>query len=81
MAGDEKANLAWRESMVSQFFVVVEVSDDGLCRTPGIGEYKSTNLFSKAFESCTFLASFSCPMRHEPTKRIEPLSKIRWDFT
>ena len=81
MASDEKANLAWRESMVSQFFVVVEVSDDGLCRTPGISEYKSTNLFSKAFESCTFLASFSCPMRHEPRKWIEPLSKIRWEFT
>ena len=81
MAGDEKADFAGRESMVSQLFVVIEVSDDGLCRTPGISEYKSTNLFSKAFESCTFLASFSCPMRHETRKRIEPLSKIRWDFT
>ena len=81
MAGDEKADLAWGESMVSQLFVMVEVGDDGLGRTPRIGEHKPANFFSKAFESCTFLASFSCPLRHEPRKRIEPLSKIRWDFT
>ena len=81
MAGDEKADLAGRESMVSQLFVVVEVGDDGLGRTPRIGEHKPANFFSKAFESCTFLASFSCPMRHEPIKWLEPLSKIRWDFT
>ena len=81
MAGDEKADLAWGESMVSQLFVMVEVGNDGLGRTPRIGENKPANFFRKAFESCTFLASFSCPMRHEPTKRIEPLSKIRWDFT
>ena len=48
MAGDEKADLAWGESMVSQLFVVVEVGDDGLGRTPGIGEHKPTNFFSKA---------------------------------
>tara|TARA_B100000683_G_scaffold275450_1_gene326282 strand:- start:9820 stop:10065 length:246 start_codon:yes stop_codon:yes gene_type:complete len=81
VAGDEKADLTWRESMVSQFFVVVEVGDDGLGRTPRIGEHKPANFFSKAFESCTFLASFSYPLRHEPRKWIEPLSKIRWDFT
>ena len=81
MAGDEKADLPWGESMVSQLFVMVEVGNDGLGRTPRIGENKPANFFSKAFESCTFLASFSCPMRHEPRKRIEPLSKIRWDFT
>ena len=81
MAGDEKADLAWGESMVSQLFVMVEVGNDGLGRTPRIGKHKPANFFSKAFESCTFLASFSCPMRHEPRKWIEPLSKIRWDFT
>ena len=58
MAGDEKADLAGRKSMVSQFFVVVEVGDDGLGRTPRIGEHKPTNFFSKAFKSCTFLAPF-----------------------
>ena len=36
MAGDEKADFAGRESMVSQLFVVVEVSDDGLAEHPGL---------------------------------------------
>jgi hypothetical protein len=27
------------------------------------------------------LTSFSWWVRHKPTKRLEPLSKIRWEFT
>ena len=58
MAGDEKADFAGRESMVSQLFVVVEVSDDGLCRTPGISEYKPTNSSARRSNRARFWLPF-----------------------
>ena len=37
----KKTNFSWRKAVVSQLFVVIEVGDDGLSRTPRIGVYEA----------------------------------------
>ena len=41
VARDEETNFSWRKAVVSQLFVVIEVGDDGLSRTPRIGVYEA----------------------------------------
>ncbi len=78
---DEEPDFSGCESVVAQFLIVVQARHDGLGRTTRIGIYKLADFVGQAFKTCLFLTSLSCWLRHKPTKRREPLSKIRWGFT
>ena len=44
VARDEETNFSWRKAVVSQLFVVIDIGDDGLSRTPRIGVYEAAYL-------------------------------------
>ena len=67
--------------MISHLLIVIQIGHDGLGGATWVGANKLANLADQSFESCSFLTPLSLSMRHEPTNRLEPLSKIRWGFS